>query len=141
MKSDRKVYSPDIQVYSLEGSQGIFRVLASIVVAPIRIVTRVMHNVGILPANLMHQYSIALYVVGGIMAGVGFLDLIFMEKWPLLVSQIPVFYLAYRLNYQAKRAIFASQKKREVDIDTDAVEALVDKVYDELDSVFKEDKI
>lgn len=129
---DPKVYSPDIKPFSMEGKSGIIGLVTSLIVGPIRVTSRVMHNIGILPANLMQEYSKGLFVCCGFMSTVGILELIFAHKWPLIVSQIPVAYLAYRLKYISERSVTLSQEKREVSIDEEKVESLVNEIYSEI---------
>lgn len=138
MDDNQKVYSPDIKPYSFEGRSGIFGTLLSFIVAPIRITTRVMHTVFILPANMQETYAGSLFVVSGVMCGLGLFDLILYHKWPLLVSQIPCIYYATRLKKQAQRSAEIASAKREVDIDFEQVETLCNTVYNELENIVEE---
>ena len=133
-----KVYSPDIKPYSFVGRSGVFGTLLSIIVAPIRIVTRVMHTIFILPANMQEAYADSLMLISLMMAALGVLDLLFYHKWPLLVSQIPAFYYSTRLKKQAKQSTAIASVKREVDIDYDGVEELCESIYDDLEKIVKE---
>lgn len=133
-----KVYSPDIKPYSMEGRSGIFGTLLSFVVAPIRLLTRVMHNIFILPANLIEDYANALMLVSSIMLGIGVIDFFFYEKWPLLVSQLPALYYASVLKKQARKSTQIALEKREVDIDTEQVQTLCNTIFDELNEIIKE---
>ena len=133
-----KVYSPDIKPYSFEGRSGVFGTLLSIIVAPIRITTRVMHISFILPANMQEDYAKALYFLAVAMSVLGVVDLVFYKRWPLLISQIPVVYYATRLRGQAQRSTAIAKSKREVEIDTDVVGDLCNTIYDDLEKIFKE---
>lgn len=133
-----KVYSPDIKPYSFEGRSGVFGTLLSIIVAPIRITTRVMHTIFILPADMQVEYANSLYLMSIIMGVIGVVDLFVYKKWPLLVSQIPVLYYATRLRNQAQKSTAIAQAKREVDIDRDQVGELCNTIYDDLEQIFKE---
>lgn len=130
-----KVYSPDLQTFELEGPSGVFGTLASILVGPIRLLLRVMHNIMILPANLLASYADGLFVVGALMLGAGVFDFIVYHKWPLLVSQIPVMILAIKLKAGASKAVASSLEKTEVEIDVEQVEELCNSITDELDAI------
>lgn len=138
-KGNRKVYSPDITPYSMEGKSGVFGTLISLFVAPIRIVSRVMHNIFVLPANLVKDYANSLLVVGIVLEIIGVIDLLLFQKWPLCVSQVPVIWYALQLKNQAAKSVIVATKKREVDIDTEEVEELCNTIYKELDNIIKED--
>lgn len=133
-----KVYSPDIKPYSMEGRSGIFGTLLSFVVAPIRLLTRVMHNIFILPANLIEPYADALLMVSGAMLVIGVLDFFLYQKWPLSVSQLPAIYYASILKKQARKSTQIALEKREVDIDTEQVQTLCNTIFDELNDIIKE---
>lgn len=133
-----KVYSPDIKPYSFEGRSGVFGTLLSIIVAPIRITTRIMHNIFILPSNLQESYADGLLLVSAAMAVIGIVDLFMYKKWPMVVSQIPAIYYAIRLKKQAMKSTAIASAKREVDIDFDGVEELCESVFDDLEKIVKE---
>lgn len=134
-KPKLKVYSPDLQSFSLEGRSGIFGTLASLIVGPIRVISRVAHNVMILPADLLASYAEGLLITGIIFELLGIVDYIFFDKWPLLVSQVPVIASALHLKAKARRAIVISETKHEVEIDTDQVTELCNTIYGELDAI------
>ena len=136
-----KVYSPDIDNYSMEGSSGIYGTVASIFVGPLRLVHRVTHNIMILPANLQVSYASGLLTLSSIMIVIGIFDLIFMRHWPLLVSQIPVVFVALALRKSARRAVISSSEMREVNINTEQVEQLCDTIYGKLDAIVGKDEI
>lgn len=135
---NRKVYSPDIVPYSFEGKGWALGTFASIVVAPIRLVSRVMHNVFIMPAGLMADYAEGLLIVAGATALLGLADLLLFHKWVLLFSQLPLFPVALRLRKSAVKAEKLSKEQRIVDMDEVQVEELLETVYDELEKVIKE---
>ncbi len=135
---EKRVYSPDIQPYSFEGKSYFIGTIVSIVVAPIRIVTRIMHNIIVMPANLQRQYSQGLFIVAGLMTALGIVDFVWRQHWPLLVSQLPLFWVAYHLKRTAVRAEDVAEEQREIDIDHAQVEELINTVYDELDKILKE---
>lgn len=137
-KSEIKVYSPDITPYSMEGKSGIFGTLLSIIVAPIRLLSRIMHNVFVLSAEMQGEYASGLFIVGTVMAALGLLDLLIYQKWPLLVSQVPVLYYAVRLKVQAQRSTIVAQEKREVDMQYEKVEELVNTIYNDLNKILEE---
>ena len=130
----RKVYSPDLRTFSLEGKSAIFGTVASIFVGPIRIILRVLHNIMILPANLMKDYANSLFIVGIVFGVIGVVDFILFSKWPLIISQVPVIGLAIILKRTASKSIAISEEKREVEIDMKAVEDLCNTIYSEIDS-------
>ena len=131
--SENKVYSPDIKVYSMEGRSGLFNTILTIIVGPIRLVTRVMHNIFILPANLLEDYANALMLCSIVVGGIGLIDLVVYKKWPLIVSQIVPLLYSLRLGRQAKASTFMAKKKRSVEINVEAVEELCGEVYTEID--------
>lgn len=134
----RKFYSPDIQMYDLSGAPGVLNTIVSVVVAPIRLLTRVMHNIFVLPANLIEEYAKSLFIVASCMVVLGVLDLFLYKKWPMVVSQLPVFYYASVLKKQARKSTLISLHKREVDIDTERIETICNTVFEELKNVIKE---
>ena len=133
-----KVYSPDIHAYSMEGRSGIFGTLLSFIVAPFRVITRIMHNIFILPANLLNDYADALMLTSIVLGLIGILDLVIYKKWSLLLSQFPALYYANVVKKQAKKSTQLALEKREVDIDNEQVEALCNTVFQELNEVIKE---
>lgn len=138
LNEEGKVYSPDIHPYSFEGRSGVFGTLLSIVVAPIRVITRVVHDIFILPANLLEGYAKSLLLVSAILFAIGLIDFFVYKKWPLVVSQIPAFYYATVLKKQATKSTQLALQKRTVDINTEQVEELCNTVFDELNKVIKE---
>lgn len=133
-KVTRKVYSPDIQPYSFEGSSGLFNTISSIFVGPIRLLMRVPHNIMILPVDLLADYASGLIVTCIVMIALGFVDYVVFHKWPLLVSQLPVLIVATRLRARASRYVGKEEEKREVNIDYEQVQNLCATVYDEIDN-------
>ena len=133
-----KVYSPDITPFGMEGKSGAIGVLLSFVVAPIRLVSRVMHNIFILPADLLGEYANALMTVSSLMMLLGIASFVFEKKWCLLVSQIPAIYIALRLRKQAQKSTAIAQEKREVNIDLELVSDNCGTIYDELDKIIEE---
>lgn len=136
-----KVYSPDLQTYELEGTTGLFGTIASLVVGPIRIVSRVMHNIMILPANLLDDYARGLLVISILFTGLGLADLIVFRKWPLVVSQIPVLIIAAVLRQRTSKAAIVAAQKREVEIDDEQVQELANSLYRELDIVIGKEQV
>lgn len=131
----RKVYSPDISEYSFEGTEGLFKTVSSIFIGPLRLLMRVMHNIMILPAELLASYSNALLLVSGAMAVLGILDYLVFHKWPLLVSQIPAICIALWFRKKASSAVARSEELREVNINVDEVQEMCNEIYKELDSM------
>lgn len=129
-----KVYSPDLETFELEGPSGVFGTVASIVVGPVRMIMRVMHNIVILPAELLASYAEGLLIVGCAMMAVGIFDFLVFHKWPILISQIPVIFLSLKLKAKATEAVVKSKEKTEVEIDTEKVEELCSSVYEEIDA-------
>lgn len=136
-----KVYSPDLQTYELEGPTGVFGTIASLVVGPIRIVSRVMHNLMVLPANLLDDYARGLFLVSAIFTAVGFADLIVFRKWPLLVSQFPALAISAVLMKKTSRAVTVAAQKREVEIDDQQVQDLANSLFKELDVVVGKEQV
>ena len=134
----KKVYSPDVSNYELDGETTVFKTASSLLVGPVRIVSRVMHNIMILPANLLASYAQGLLMVSAVMFLLGVVDYIVFQKWPLLISQVPAMLLALHLSKKAKRAIEVAQDKREVDINDAEVVEMCNGIYDELDAVIGE---
>lgn len=131
----KKVYSPDITSFSFEGNEGIAHIFAYVLVAPFRIVSRVMHNILILPANLQEQYARGLLIIGGFMTLLGAIDLIVFKKWVLLVSQLPVFIISHKMKQSAQYAIEQQAEEPIIDVDREEVNAMAESVYEELDKI------
>lgn len=134
----KRVYSPDIEPYSFEGKSGLFNTISFIITAPIRLVTRVMHNLLVMPANVQEAYADGLLVVALLTAALGVIDYIMFHKWVLVVSQLPLIPLAIKVKKDATAARGAAKEKRKVDIDKGQISALVGTVYDDLNKVLKE---
>ena len=135
-----KVYSPDLQTFELEGPSGLFGTVASVLVGPIRLVMRCSHNIMVLPANLLASYAEGLLIVSSLLLVVGIFDFLFLGKWPLLVSQVPLIILAVKLKASASKAVIKAQEKVEVEIDTKKVEELCNTLYDEIDAALGKGK-
>lgn len=128
----RKVYSPDITPYSFEGRGGLFHTIAYFIVSPFRLISRVMHNIFVMPANIQDEFAEGLLVVAACVSVLGLIDLLVYHKWVLLVSQLPLFPIAIKVRKNALEAKEIASTSRTVDIDTEQVSALVEGVYDEL---------
>lgn len=135
MADNRKVYSPDITSFKFEGSEGISKIVSYVLVAPFRIVSRVMHNIFILPANLEGQFADGLFVIAGIMTVLGLVDLIAFHKWVLLVSQLPLFPLGYKMRQSSAIAMEQQEEENIIDVDKQEVRRQALEVYDELDKI------
>lgn len=131
----RKVYSPDIQEFSFEGMNGLLSIIFSLLIGPIRLLMRVMHNIMILPAELLASYANSLLLVSGSMMVLGIIDYLLYHKWPLLVSQIPTICIALWFRKKASSAVARSEELREVNINVEEVQEMCGKIYDELDSM------
>lgn len=134
----RKVYSPDIHPYSFEGSSGLLNTISYLIVAPFRLVSRVMHNIFVMPANIQDEFAEGLFVVALLTSILGVVDLVFYHKWVLLISQLPLFPVAYYVRKKALAAKEVAKSKRTVEIDYDQVEELVSTVYNDLNKIVKE---
>lgn len=108
----RKVYSPDITPYSMEGNSGLFGTISSLIVGPIRLVSRVMHNIFVLSADMQKDYAEALIRMSVVFGFIGVCDFFVFHKWPLLIAQIPALILGLRLKNQAQRSLSIAQEKR-----------------------------
>lgn len=139
-ESTDKVYSPDLVPYEFSGASGLFSTIASIIVGPIRLLLRVVHNIMILPAGMMASYAEGLLIIGAMVGVIGVIDFILRGRWPLLVSQIPVILLAVKLKATASRATEIALIKSEVEIDTDKVEELCNGIVPELDAIIGKDE-
>ncbi len=133
-----KVYSPDIRPYSFEGKGGLLSTISYTIVAPIRLVSRIMHNIFVMPANIQDEFAEGLMVVAGCTAVLGLIDLILYGKWLLLVTQLPLFPIAYKIRQRALSSKAAAREKRTVDIDIAQVTKLSNSVFDDLDKILKE---
>ena len=69
------------------------------------------------------------------MTGLGVVDYLLYKKWPLLVSQVPVWIFSLHLKRKAARAVEISKQKREVELDTSKVSELCNQIYTELDAI------
>ena len=135
---DNKTYSPEIKSFSLD-DKGAINLVAALFVSPIRFVVRVMHNICVLPANLLKDYAEGLQLVGFVMLAIGVIDFVLYRRWPLLVSQIPVIMLASSLKKKASKAVSIAAKKDSVDIDYSKVEEILNTVYDRVDNAIGKD--
>lgn len=135
---DNKTYSPEIKSFSLD-DKGAINLVAALFVSPIRFVVRVMHNICVLPANLLKDYANGLQLVGFVMLAIGVIDFVLYRRWPLLVSQIPVIMLASSLKKKASKAVSIAAKKDSVDIDYSKVEEILNTVYDRVDNAIGKD--
>lgn len=131
------VYSPDVQVFSFEGYGGLFSILSSILVAPIRCTFRVMHNIALLPAPLLKKYSISLMVCSVILFIVGAIDYLAFYKWPMLAAEAVSITIAAIMYGVSRHHEELGDNKRVVDIDTERIEAELNALYDELDKAVK----
>lgn len=140
MNEDKKVevpkYSPDIDEFSFEGASYFFGLIASIVVAPIRLVMRVMHMIALLPAKLMVVYLRYLIGVSVAMVVVGVVSFIFDGKWIILASQAIVLVASLFLSTTLKYDAEDESSVRQLDIDEEEVEAICNGIYEELDNYF-----
>lgn len=135
MDKGRKVYSPDITSYNFEGNEGISHTIAYVLVAPFRIVSRVMHNIFILPADLQEQFASGLLLVAGIMTVLGIVDLVAFRKWVLVVSQLPLFPVALKMRRSAATAIEQQAEDPVIDVDRAHITEMATSVYDELNKI------
>ena len=103
-----------------------------------RSVSRVMHNIFVMPANIQDEFAEGLFVVALLTSILGVVDLVLYHKWVLLVSQLPLFPVAYYVRKKALTAKEVAKSKRTVEIDYDQVEELVSTVYNDLNKIVKE---
>lgn len=139
MEKQKKVYSPDVVPYSFEGESYLLGTFMSIVVAPIRIVSRVLHNIVILPGDMQLGYSNSLLIVSSILMVIGLLDAMLVGKWPLFISQIPVLLYAMYLKKQATLSSRKKNVKRDIEINTEVVEEMCNSIYDDINNVLRSD--
>lgn len=139
-KTTPKVYSPDITPYSFEGDSYFFGTVLSFLVAPIRLIMRVMHNIFILPADLQVGYARSLLIVSCIMSGIGVVDAMLYNKWPLIVSQPPLILLALWLQKRAQQSTAKANAKRRIEIDDAIVEEKCDKVLDDINKILESEE-
>lgn len=139
MEKQKKVYSPDVVPYSFEGESYLLGTFMSIVVAPIRIVSRVLHNIVILPGDMQLGYSNSLLIVSSILMVIGLLDAMLVGKWPLFISQIPVLLYAMYLKKQATLSSRKKSVKRDIEINTEVVEEMCNSIYDDINNVLRSD--
>lgn len=139
MEKQKKVYSPDVVPYSFEGESYLLGTFMSIVVAPIRIVSRVLHNIVILPGDMQLGYSNSLLIVSSILMVIGLLDAMLVGKWPLFISQIPVLLYAMYLKKQAMLSLRKKNVKRDIEINTEVVEEMCNSIYDDINNVLRSD--
>lgn len=133
------VYSPDLKNRSLEGQEGAFNTIASFLVGPVRLLLRVVHNIFILPSDMLLEYANGVFLVGVVMLAVGVFDYIAYRRWPLMVSQVIVLFIAFWMRKRAVSGIEAAKAKREVELDTAQVEEFCDQIYGELNTIIGKD--
>lgn len=131
---DDLVYSTDIQVTDLEGSNALVHSIAAIAFAPIRILLKVLHNIMILPADLMLIYAESLLMISSIMLGIGILNLFFNRSVLLLLCEIPVVLLSLLWKRKASTSVVVSNKRNVISIDTNAIEDVCNSVYDKINN-------
>lgn len=136
----QKVYAPDIDNYEFEGRSGLFGTVAALFVGPVRLVMRVVHNIVILPVDFLPSYVSALSLVSASMTVLGIIDYLAFHRWPLLVSQLPVFIYGRYLRHRIKMSASSSEGVREVEIDTEQIEAACNSITDELDTIVGKDR-
>lgn len=130
-----KVYSPDVTPYSFEGESYFLGTVLSFLVAPIRLITRVMHNIFILSADLQIGYANSLLIVSCAMTAIAVVDAMLYNKWPLLVSQPPLILLALWLRKRAKQSASLAEAKRVIEIDDAVVEERCEQALDEINKI------
>ena len=128
-----KVYSPDLSNFELSGPTGVFGTIASIVTGPVRLVTRVLHNIPILPADLLKEYYQSLFITSTTLACVGLVDLVFYNKWLLFVVQIPLIGISLTQPKKINKILKAASVKHEVEFDSQRVADMCEKVYDDIE--------
>lgn len=136
----RKVYSPDITPYSFEGDSYFVGTTLSILVAPIRLITRVMHNIFVLPADMQKGYANSLLIVSAALLGIGVFDYLYAGKFILVLSQIPVLIYAVQLRKKAVKSERLAHAKREIEIDEDQINEACSNIYNELDTILGSDE-
>lgn len=136
----RKVYSPDIVSYKFEGTEGLAHTIAFALVAPFRIVSRVMHNIFVMPANIQDEFAEGLFVVAIVVGALGVVDLFVYGKWALLISQIPLLPISIVLRRKALLAVEQQAEEPTVDMSGASEEAkqMAASVYDDLEKLLKE---
>ena len=131
----KKVYSPDISTYSFEGNTYFFGTMLSFLVAPIRLISRTMHNIFVLPADLVQGYANSLLIVSLILLAIGGIDYYMYGKWCLGTTQLFMVVYAIWLKRKATRSIEFADSKRQVEIDEEAIEEECNKLLDEINNV------
>lgn len=133
------IYAPDVMVQELDGKHNLIFSLVSVIISPVRVCLRVMHNIAIMPAKLKKEFLNELITVSIAMEAIGLVNLFLNHKWPLAISQIPVLLYAYRARNTVVIAVEKDAEVTEVDIDSEQIEQMCVSVYDKLDSVLEED--
>ncbi len=131
----KKVYSPDIVVYDFEGAKGVSSTVAYVLVAPFRIVSRVMHNIFVMPANIQDEFAEGLLVVASLVSVLGLVDLVVAHKWVMLVSQLPLFPIAIGLRKRALEAVAKKGNDPIVDVDKEEVLNRAYTIWDDINKV------
>jgi len=130
-----KTYSPDIAVYSFEETSAIYKTISSVLIGPLRLVMRVLHNIPLLPPKLFREYVNGLFIVILAFSVVGFIDYVFFNHWPLLVSQAISLVIAWWLKSKCHNGPDAEEEMREVEIDLDQVDKCCNQIYKRLDAI------
>lgn len=129
----RYVYSSDMRTFDLDGNHSIIMSLVSLLISPVRITLRVMHNIMSMPNALKQVYVKEMLRTSLILELIGLVDFIVYKRWVLVVSQIPVILYAYRAKSRISMAVARDEEVTEVEIDTSMVEELCGTVYDDID--------
>ena len=129
------VYSPDLQTFDLSGNRGLLSTASSFIVGPIRLVIRVTTNLFMLPSHLVGTYANSLVITSAVFTILGAIDLLMFRKWPLIVSQVIPWVVAFKLKLLARvHKSDDPMPKHNIDIDVNALNNYCNQIEGELNA-------
>lgn len=135
------VYSQDLVTFDIDGNHSLIFTIISVIISPIRLIMRSVHNIVIMPDTLKLHYYEELLKISAILAAIGLIDLVVYHKWVLIISQIPV--ILYSLKRIPSLKIIEEKEEvelQEIEIDTKKVEVECNKIFDILDDILQQEE-
>lgn len=130
-----KVYAPDIASYAFDESSAVYKTIVSVLIGPIRLVMRVLHNIPLLPPNLLSEFAGGLVLTSCFLGAIGIFDYAVFHRWPLLFSQTLALLYGLYLKRKVGGIELTEAEMREVKIDYELVTDHCNKIYDDLDKI------
>lgn len=128
-------YSKDISEFELGGLSGVIGTIASFVVSPIRVTSRVCHNIILTPPSMLKTYGASLLGVSIATFVLGVLDSLVYGKPYLLLASLASAFIGWFIFKRGARYKSLEGDKRIVQIDNGEIETLCNSIYDEIEEV------